>query len=124
MDDLIAKVGDDKDILNLSTQYSHHMNVTMFYLCQDMFPHRKYAKTISRNAQYIVAFKNPRDQVALCMLLPQMYPMTWKDPLEQNNACMERPFCYLLLDVHPATPDNRRLLSHLLKHEGCICCYR
>lgn len=76
------------------------------------------------NAQYIVAFKNPRDQVALCMLLPQMYPMTWKDPLEQNNACTERPFCYLLLDVHPATPDNRRLLSHLLKHEGCICCYR
>ena len=58
------------------------------------------------------------------MLLPQMYPMTWKDPLEQNNACTERPFCYLLLDVHPATPDNRRLLSHLLKHEGCIRCYR
>ena len=77
LDDLIAKVGDDKDILNLSTQYSHHMNVTMFFLCQDMFPHGKYAKTISRNAQYIMAFKNPRDQVALCMLLPQMHPMTW-----------------------------------------------
>ena len=77
LDDLIAKVGDDKDILNLSTQYSHHMNVTMFYLCQDMLPHGKYAKTISRNAQYIMAFKNPRDQVALCMLLPQMHPMTW-----------------------------------------------
>ena len=124
LDDLMTEGGDDKDILNLFTQYSHHMNVTVFYLCQDMFPHRKYAKTISRNAQYIVAFKNPRDQVALCMLLPQMYPMTWKDPLEQNNACTERPFCYLLLDVHPATPDNRRLLSHLLKHEGCIRCYR
>ena len=65
LDDLMAEGGDDKDILNLFTQYSHHMNVTVFYLCQDMFPHGKYAKSISRNAQYIVAFKNPREQVAL-----------------------------------------------------------
>ena len=52
LDDLMAEGGDDKDILNLFTQYSNHMNVTVFYLCQDMFPRGKYAKTISRNAQY------------------------------------------------------------------------
>ena len=53
LDDLMLEGGDDKDILNLFTQYSHHLNVTVFYLYQDMFSKGEYAKTISRNAQYI-----------------------------------------------------------------------
>ena len=53
------------------------MNVTVCYLCQDMFPQGKYAKTISRNAQYIIAFKNPSDKVALRTLLLQIYPTKW-----------------------------------------------
>ena len=28
---------------------------------KDMFPQRKYAKSISRNAHFVIAFKNPRD---------------------------------------------------------------
>ena len=59
LDDLMSEGGDDKDILNLFTQYSHPLDVTVFYLFQDMFPKGKYAKTISRNAQYIVVFENP-----------------------------------------------------------------
>ena len=73
LDDLMLGGGDDKDTLNLFTQYSHHLNVTVFYLCQDMFPKGKYAKTISRNAQYIIVFKNPRDNVALRTLSTPMY---------------------------------------------------
>ena len=82
LDDLMVEGGDNKDILNLFTQYSHHMNVTVFYLCQDMFPHGKYAKSISRNAQYIVAFKNPRDQVALRTLfncIPRLGKTCWSN---------------------------------------------
>ena len=32
LDDLMLEGGDDKDILNLFTQHSHHLNVTVFYL--------------------------------------------------------------------------------------------
>ena len=62
LDDLMAEGGNDKRVLDLFTKHSHHQNVTVLYLCQDMFPPGKYAKSISRNAHYIVAFKNPRDQ--------------------------------------------------------------
>ncbi|CAH3114958.1 unnamed protein product [Pocillopora meandrina] len=116
--------GDDREILNLFTQYSHHMNVTVCYLCQDMLPQGKYAKTISRNAQYIIAFKNPRDKVALHTLLLQIYPTKWLPVMDIYNACMDRPYGYLLFDVHPASRDSTRLLSHLLQHEGCVRCYR
>ena len=54
--------GNDKGVLDLFTKHSYHQNVTVFYLCQDMFPPEKYAKSTSRKAHYIVAFKNPREQ--------------------------------------------------------------
>ena len=112
------------EILNLFTQYSHHMNVTVCYLCQDMFPQGKHAKTISRNAQYIIAFKNPRDKVALRTLLLQIYPTKWLTVMDIYNACTDRPCGYLLFDVHPASRDSTRRLSHLLRHEVCVRCYR
>jgi len=53
----------EKPVLDLFTKESHHQNISLMYLCQDIFPPGKYAKSISRNAHYIVAFKDPRDQL-------------------------------------------------------------
>ena len=50
-------------------QHSHHQNIIVLYLCQDMFPPRKYAKSISWNAHYIIAFKSSRDQLGMKNLL-------------------------------------------------------
>ena len=63
LDDLMDEGSHDKCVLDLFTKHSHHQSVTVLYLCQDMFPVGKYAKSISRNAHHIVAFKNPRDQL-------------------------------------------------------------
>ena len=38
LDDLMAKGGEDKALLDLFTKHSHHQNITVLYLCQDMFP--------------------------------------------------------------------------------------
>ena len=124
LDDLMADGGDNKEILNLFTQYSHHMNVTICYLCQAMFPQGKYTEAISRNAQYIIVFKNVRDKIGLQNLLLQMNPTDWCQVIDVYNACMDRSYGYLCFDVHPASRDSMRLVTHLLKHEGCMQCYR
>ena len=67
LDDLMDEGSHDKRVLDLFTKHSHHQGVTVLYLCQDMFPVGRYAKSISRNAHYIVAFKNPRDQLGYAM---------------------------------------------------------
>ena len=36
----------------------------------------------------------------------------------------ERPFGYMLLDLHPKSDDDLRILSHLLKEVGCMRCYQ
>ena len=65
MDDLMTEGNNDKMVLDIFTKHSHHCNITVLYLCQDMFPPGKFAKSISHNAHYIVAFKNPRDQLGV-----------------------------------------------------------
>jgi len=65
LDDLMEERGQDKRVLDLFTKDSHHRNITVLYLTQDLFPPGKFSKTINRNAHYIVAFKNPRDQAGI-----------------------------------------------------------
>ena len=85
---------------------------------------RKYAKSISRNAHYVVAFKNPRDQLGVRNLLLQSFPTQWKEVLEVFRRATSRPFGYLLVDLHPASSDDVRVLSHLLKDKGWTRCYQ
>ena len=42
LDDLMAEGGNDKQVLDLFTKHSHHGNITVIYLCQDMFSREKY----------------------------------------------------------------------------------
>ena len=36
----------------------------------------------------------------------------------------DQPFAYMLLDLHPASRDNQRILSRVLKDEGFMHCYQ
>ena len=124
LDDLMDEGGNDKRVLDLFTKHSHHRNITVIYLCQDLFPNGKFAKFISRNAHYIVAFKNPRDQLGMRNLLLQSFPTRWQDVMETYRKVTDRPFGYMLLDLHPTSQDDQRILSHLLKEEGCVRCHQ
>ena len=124
LDDLMAEGGEAKELLDLFTKHPHHQNITVIYLCQDMFPPGKYTKSISRNAHYIIAFKNPRDQLGMKNLLLQAFPTCWQDMMDVYQKVAERPFGYMVLDLHPASDDRRRVFSNLLTHEGYPRWYR
>ena len=81
-------------------------------------PPGKFSKTINRNAHYIVAFKNPRDQTGIRTILLQAFPERWRQVLRLFKRVTPRPFGYLMLDVHPASNDRYRLSSHLTPREG------
>ena len=124
LDDLMDEGSNDKRVFDLFTRDSHHQGVTVLYLCQDLFPNGKYAKTISRNAHYIAVFKNPRDQLGMRNLRLQSFPTQWQDFLETYRKVAEKPFGYMLWDLHPASQDDTRILSHALKDEEIMRCYQ
>ena len=82
LDDLMTEGGEDKELLDLFTKHSKEQNITVLYLCQDMFPLWKYPKSISRNAHYVIAFKNPRDQLGIRNLLLEAFPTYWQDLMD------------------------------------------
>ena len=57
IDDLMSET--DESVTNLFTKGSHHQNLSVLYLVQNVFAKNKHTRTISLNAQYFFIFKNP-----------------------------------------------------------------
>jgi len=72
LDDLMSET--NQLVANVFTKISHHRNVSVVYLTQNLFDRNKYARTISLNAHYLVLLKNPRDATQFATLARQMYP--------------------------------------------------
>ena len=114
LDDLMRNCSDDERILDLFTKVSHHCDVTCIYLTQNLFPPGKFSRSISLNAHYIIAFNNPRDTLGFRTLAQQAFagnvPYVW----ESFQDATSHPFGYLVLDLHPRTPNIHRLRTRIL----------
>ena len=107
---------DDERILDLFTKVSHHCDVTCIYLTQNLFPPGKFTRSISLNAHYIVAFNNPRDTLGFRTLVQQAFagnvPYVWESLQDATSNPFK--FGYLVLDLHPRTPNIQRLRTRIL----------
>ena len=61
-------------VANIFTNGSHHRNISVAFLVQNLFHKNKHIRTISLNAHYMVLFKNPRGASQFASLARQMYP--------------------------------------------------
>ena len=103
IDDLMTET--DGRVTNLFTKKSHHCNTSVVYLVQSMFSKNKESRTISRNAQYIVACKNPRDATQVTHLARQLYPGRVKYMQEAFKDATSSSYGYLLIDLKQETPN-------------------
>ena len=60
IDDQMDEV--DKNVMRLFTKGSHHRNISVIHIVQNLFGKNKDYRTISLNAHYLVIFNNPRDK--------------------------------------------------------------
>ena len=74
LDDLMAQLGGDKRTANLFTKRSHHRNLSVIYIVQNIFHQGTEARNISLNTHYIVLFKSPRDKQQILTLARQINP--------------------------------------------------
>ena len=74
LDNLMAQSGKDKRIGDLFTKGSHHRNLPVIYIVQNVFHQGKEMRNISLNAHYIALFKSPRDRQQISILARQVNP--------------------------------------------------
>lgn len=116
IDDQMHDVNDR--ILSLFTKGSHHRNISVMYIVQNLFDQNAKHRTISLNAHYLVVFKNPRDASQIVHLAKQMYPGQTKYAQEAFALATRYPHGYLLVDLKQQTPEHLRLRGHIFPGEN------
>ena len=112
--DLMAQSGKDKRISDLFTKGSHHRNLSIIYIVQNIFHQGKEMRNISLNAHYIVLFKSPRDKQQISMPARQVDPGRVQEFMRSYEDATSRPHGYLMLDLKPTTSDQDRLKTNIL----------
>jgi len=108
IDDLMRESSSSEVIVDLFTKGSHHKNLSVILISQNLFHQGRGQRDISLNANYIVVFKNPRDRAQIRHLARQVYPDDPKFLEEAYYDATSRPHGYLLLDLKQSTPDKYR----------------
>ena len=115
LDDLMTEC--DNRVTQIFTKISHHRNVSVLYLTQNLFYQSKHTRTISLNAHYLVLFKNVRDATQIANLARQMYPKKSNYLMEAYQDSTMAPFGYLLVDLKPDTDERFRLRTNIFPGE-------
>jgi len=118
LDDMLIEA--DQKILNIFTCKSHHREISVIFLVQNFFNKNKYMRTISLNAQYIVQFKNPRDNSQFAHLARQLYPHTSHFAVETYKNATTEPYGYLLVDLRSEQDEDLRLRTYIFPSERQI----
>jgi len=96
-------------VSNLFTKGSHHRNVSVLYLTQNLFHKNKDMRTILTRTTW--------DAGQFAILARQMYPSESKFATEAYRDATERPFGYLFVDLKPQQHEYYRQTANMCTDE-------
>ena len=106
-----------KQTVKLFTQGSHHRNLTVIHIVQNLFDQGSWSRTVSLNSQYIVVFKNPRDSAQINYLAQQAYPRESKFLVESYLDATRLPHSYLVINLTQECEQWMRVCSNIFPGE-------
>lgn len=113
LDDQMTEAGNSNTLEKYFVKGSHHRNLTIVFIVQNIFGKGKAMRTSTLNTNYLVLYKTPRDRNQVAILGRQMYPAKWKAFLEAFEHATQNPYTYLVVDLLPDTPEEYRLRGNI-----------
>jgi GTPase SAR1 family protein len=99
-DDQMHEITNNILISNLFTKKSHHRNITVMFLTQNLYPRSKYMRDISINSNYIVLMRNPVEMLQIKCLSHRIETKSNENLLlKAYKEATKQPYSYLLLDL-------------------------
>ena len=118
LDDLMNNISKNKDIQDMFTRGSHHLNVTIIYLIQNLFQNGPTSRTIAINTHVMILMKNPRGKSQIITLASQTgYGKTLVEAYEKATSV---PYGYLVLNMSPRASEEERMLTHIFPPDYVI----
>ena len=118
IDDLLQEATKDPRVSNLFTVSSHHANLTVIFLTQNLFHKSPHNRTMSINCHYLICFGNPRDRSQISHLGKQMFPGKAHFVLSAFQQATSEPYGYLIFDCKPTCLEQYRVRSGILPNES------
>ena len=118
LDDLQQQAVNSEFVEKLFTQGSHHKNLSVFYLTQNLFRQGKNARNITLNAHYVVCFRNPRDIGQMTSFGRQLGQT---ELLKEAYAdATSKPYGYLVVDLNPHSDETYRFRTCIFPDEDTL----
>ena len=117
LDDLLNEAYSG-EVCKLFTKCSHHRNISVILITQNLFHQGNHCRTISLNAKYIALLKNTRDKNQFTYLARQVYPEDSAGLYEAYLEATKQPHVYLVLDFAQDTDDLLRFGTPIFPGEG------
>lgn len=110
-DQMTEAKGNADSLANLFVKGSHHRNITVVLMLQNMF--EKGMRTASLNTQYMVLLKNPRDRSQIGKLADQLMPNNRRFLVDAYEHASRAPHSHLVLDFRQDTPEPLRVIANV-----------
>ena len=98
LDDCMNNI--NKSVCDLFIKGSHHRELSVILILQNIFHQDKFCREISLNSDYIIIFKNPRDSSQIKYLGMQVLPDNSSALIKLYRHETIKPFSYIVLLAH------------------------
>ena len=110
IDDLLLST--NKDVVEMFILGSHHKQISLFYLSQNLFPDCSLFRTMSNNAHYFVIFNNKRNATQIRRLAHQIF--IGEDTHRIKNAykrVQQQQWGFMVLTFVPEPPEELTVIT-------------
>lgn len=114
LDDLMLQV--DKKYLDLLvTVKSHHRNIGVIFVAQNLF--EKNLKTARDNSNYLVVMNAPSSIRQIRDIGASLFPGKTKNFMEIYNEATRKKYGYLFINLHAGVDNDLRLSTNIFPGE-------
>jgi hypothetical protein len=104
-------------VSDLFTKGSHHRNISLILITQNLFHQGPSSHGISLYTKYTVTFKNPRDKTQIVHLARQVYPENMSRFHKTYLDVCKDPHTYFYLDLTQSINDLFRFRTKIFQDE-------
>ena len=112
-DDLMAECGNSKLITEFFTKRTHHENVSVIFITQNLYSEGKERKNFAKNATYLCVFNSPLDQTVGFSLARSLMPHNHRCFVNIFSHAVTKAHGYLFIDGHQESPKAAMFRSDM-----------
>ena len=99
LDDVQSSVQNDASIGNLFTKGSHHRNITVVVILQNLFPPGSVMVNVRRNIEYHILFASRADAYQINLFARRAFPNKFRPFIDAYKLATSEDHGYLMVDM-------------------------